>query len=172
MALDEQTYEQIDRFLRGAMDANERLVFEERLSAEDELREELQWMKNLQQEMNTLGRDILKRQIAAIGMAVPAKEIATYTPAKNAVAPPKTSSMNWWWVLVVVGAIGAAVFWYIKATQGDHESFSNASTPNHDPSFISGGEIKPSNLSAGEAQPAEPVTKEIEPASECPVSLV
>ncbi len=173
MAIDEQTYEQIDRFLRGAMDANERLVFEQRLRDDDALRDEVEWMKNMSQEMKNMGREVLKRQIAAIGAAVPAKELASYSPTQNAVAPPKTSSMSWWWVLVVVGAIGAAIFWYVKETRHDSESsFFQSSDEHRAPEFISGGEIKQGELPASDTPRSRPMATDAASEDGCPVRLL
>jgi hypothetical protein len=172
MALDEQTYALIDRYLLGAMDANERMAFEERMSAEADLNDEVAWMKQLQQEMKNMGRDVLKRQLAAIGAAVPTKELASYSPSQNAIAPPKTSSFNWWWILIVAGAIGTAIFWYVKETSGDHESrIFQPSDPNRAPEFISSGEIQQGKLTDS-AKDTDAIEKQEAYSEECPVLLL
>ncbi|HEU4718692.1 MAG TPA: hypothetical protein VFU15_12700 [Bacteroidia bacterium] len=100
MAIDENTYELIDRYLQDLLSAEERTAFESRLEQDSEFREETGWMKKAVGVVNDLGRDILKKQISAAISGVPSSALEKYRPSLNG----KSFLQKWWWA-ITCGAV-------------------------------------------------------------------
>ncbi|MCU0431905.1 MAG: hypothetical protein MUC87_00455 [Bacteroidia bacterium] len=123
MPINEATYEQLERWLRGDLNAAELAAFETRLAQEPELLEEAEWLTNAQEVMNDEGRASFKQMIAGIGAGVAASSLAQYTPTRNAIPKWKMWLKKFWWIPVGVVAAASAIAFALTAveiTREDH----------------------------------------------------
>ena len=103
--IDEKTYDEIDRYLRGEMSAEERAAFDARLSSDEALRAEVEWLSVA---FRATGKLMMKSQLAEIFAGVPSASLVKYTPSKNGQGFLK----KWWWAGVMFVAASAAVIWW------------------------------------------------------------
>lgn len=123
MPLNEATYEQLERWLRGELAAGELAAFEARLASEPELLEEAEWLTNAQEVMNDEGRAAFKKMLAEIGAGVGAAALASYTPTRNAIPKWKMWLKKFWWIPVATLAAVSAIAFALTAveiTREDH----------------------------------------------------
>lgn len=109
--IDAGTYDELDRYALEKMPAEERSAFEKRIAADEELREELEWLAAATLAMNSSGKSILQKQIAQIAATVPVSALENYTPALN----KKGFLKKWGWAIagIIAVAAGIAVWWFV-----------------------------------------------------------
>jgi hypothetical protein len=117
MPLNEATYEQLERWLRGELGANELAAFEARLATEAELLEEAEWLTNAQEVMHDEGRAEFKQMLAEIGAGVGASALAAYTPTRNAIPKWKMWLKKFWWIPVATLAAVSAIAFALTAVE-------------------------------------------------------
>jgi hypothetical protein len=123
MPLNEATYEQLERWLRGELAADELAAFEARLASEPELLEEAEWLTNAQDVLHDEGRAAFKKMLAEIGAGVGAAALVAYTPTRNAIPKWKMWLKKFWWIPVAtLAAISAIAFALtaVEVTRDDH----------------------------------------------------
>ncbi|MCA6362065.1 MAG: hypothetical protein IM638_03445 [Bacteroidetes bacterium] len=117
MPLNEATYEQLERWLRGELAADELAAFEARLASEPGLLEEAEWLTNAQEVMHDEGRAAFKQMLAEIGAGVGATALAAYTPTRNAIPKWKLWLKKFWWIPVATLAAVSAIAFALTAVQ-------------------------------------------------------
>lgn len=129
--VDETTYNELDRYFTGRMQGEERVAFESRLSADANLKTELDWIVNATTAMKNSGRAVMKQHIAAAIAGVPVKDLQKYSPSKNA----KPFWKKWWAVIVAVAVAvavsGAVVYANVWVDEGGEYHFFDAPLENN-----------------------------------------
>ncbi len=108
MPIDEATYEQLERWLRGELNAEEQTAFELKLAEDPELLAEAEWFGNAQEALRDEGRAAMKKLIAGVGAGVSVAALAAYTPSRNVIPKWKLWLKKFWWIPVGVIAVAAA----------------------------------------------------------------
>lgn len=114
--IDESTYDELDRFLTGRLNANKAEEFEHKLQASEELNSELSWLKSTAFALQPDGRTVMKQHIASVISSVPEKEIKKYRPSKNGPSFWK----KWWWVVAAI-AVAVAITMAVAGSVGNNE---------------------------------------------------
>lgn len=110
MEANEETYRLFDNYLSGNLSGQEKVVFEKMLSENDSLRDEFIWMSSAVNSIRMSGNQIFKKQMAEIGMGIPASAFAKYSPSIK----PKNFFRKYWWAIAAASAIVIAVAcWFI-----------------------------------------------------------
>src|ERR1043166_4356052 len=105
MEINEDAYGLFDRYLAGDLSRDEKAAFENELSGNEVLRNELEWLQLAISGIQMNGNGILKKQLAEIGAAIPASAFEKYTPSIRG----KSFFRKWWWVLAVIVALAAGI---------------------------------------------------------------
>lgn len=119
MEINEETYRLFDRNLAGELSAAERADFEKMLLADEQLRNEFDWLNLAVSEIRMNGKSILKKQLAEIGAGIPASAFEKYLPSIKS----KSFFKKWWWVITLVVAIGLVTTWFVlnQHSSPEHE---------------------------------------------------
>jgi hypothetical protein len=134
MPIDEATYEQLERWLRGELNAEEQTAFELKLAEDPELLAEAEWFGNAQESLRDEGRAAMKKLIAGVGAGVSVASLAAYTPSRNVIPKWKAWLKKFWWIPVSVIAAGSLVAFLTTANEIMHDKqFESAPTTNEKP---------------------------------------
>lgn len=117
MPIDEATYEQLERWLRGELNAEEQTAFELKLAEDPELLAEAEWFGNAQEALRDEGRAAMKKLIAGVGAGVSVASLAAYTPSRNVVPKWKAWLKKFWWIPVGLLAAGSLVAFLTTANE-------------------------------------------------------
>ena len=133
MPIDEATYEQLERWLRGELNAEEQTAFELKLAEDPELLAEAEWFGNAQEVLRDEGRAAMKKLIAGVGAGVSVAALAAYTPSRNVIPKWKLWLKKFWWIPVGVLAVGSLIAFLTTANDILHESEYDGASPIIDP---------------------------------------
>jgi hypothetical protein len=117
MPIDEATYEQLERWLRGELNAEEQAAFELKLAENPELLAEAEWFANTQEVLRDEGRAAMKKLIAGVGAGVSVATLAAYTPTRNVIPKWKAWLKKFWWIPVSVITAGSLVAFLTTANE-------------------------------------------------------
>ena len=117
MPIDEATYEQLERWLRGELNAEEQTAFELKLAEDPELLAEAEWFGNAQEALRDEGRAAMKKLIAGVGAGVSVASLAAYTPSRNVIPKWKAWLKKFWWIPVGLLAAGSLVAFLTTANE-------------------------------------------------------
>ncbi|MGL5890358.1 MAG: hypothetical protein ACRC3B_10755, partial [Bacteroidia bacterium] len=133
MPIDEATYEQLERWLRGELNAAEQAAFELKLAQDPELLAEAEWFGTAQEVMRDEGRAAMKKLIAGVGAGVSVAALAAYTPTRNVIPKWKVWLKKFWWIPVSVLAAGSLIAFLTTANDIVHEKEYDNAPPTIDP---------------------------------------
>src|SRR5882757_9319766 len=119
MEFNESTYDFFDDYLSRKLSEGDEGAFEEAMEGDEVVREEFAFYSSAVTTIRMSGNQILKKQLAEIGMGIPAGAFQKYSPS---IKPKNFLRKYWVAVAATTAAIIALTIWFVVHHQKHSES--------------------------------------------------